>query len=368
MKLISPFLKHLAYPCLSMAGYLHRHARDGQLAVVTYHGVEPTGYMSRDRALDGNLISVDTFRAQLRFLKSRYHVISPEGMWSWIRSEESLPPLSILLTCDDGLLNCLTDMLPVLQQEGVRCLFFVTGASTGESRSMLWYEELFLLFARAPAGRFEIECEGMDIHGRLASREERRVIWWSSVKRLSQVSAEIRATFLRAASSQFLGNGMRVFEGGDQASCRRFGLLTVGELRELAAGGMTIGAHTLSHPMLSQAPVELARAEIAGSKAELEAALQTPVWALAYPFGDPGSVTPQVLAMAEEVGFAAAFVNFGGGFGTELPRYSLPRIHVTAGMSLSEFEAHVSGFYTRLHRMGRRATHSDVVADHAANG
>ncbi len=31
--------------------------------------------------------------------------------------------------------------------------------------------------------------------------------------------------------------------------------------------------------------------------------------------------------------------------------YALPRVHVSAGMSLAEFEAHVSGFYARLQRL-----------------
>ena len=109
---------------------------------------------------------------------------------------------SVLLTCDDGLLNCLTDMLPVLVEEKVRCLFFVTGASAAESRTMLWYEELFLLLLRAPNGPFEISGEGITIQGDLHSREERRVLWWNSVKRLSQVSAQRRGSFLRSARSQ----------------------------------------------------------------------------------------------------------------------------------------------------------------------
>ena len=54
------------------------------------------------------------------------------------------------------------------------CLFFVTGASAEESRTMLWYEELFLLFLRAPAGHFEISSEGVAIQGDLGSREQRR--------------------------------------------------------------------------------------------------------------------------------------------------------------------------------------------------
>jgi peptidoglycan/xylan/chitin deacetylase (PgdA/CDA1 family) len=191
--------------------------------------------------------------------------------------------------------------------------------------------------------------------------------WWDAVKQLSQVTSQARGSLLQAARSQLGAEGQRDFDLSNPASCRRFGLMTVDELRQLAAG-MTIGAHTLSHPLLSQTPPEVAREEIFGSKAALESALQKRVWALAYPFGDPQSVTPQVLAMAREAGFAAAFLNYGGGLGTALPYDSLPRIHVTAGMSLSEFDAHVSGFYARLHRMGRGSMNSSVIQDHAANG
>ncbi|MGA6985451.1 MAG: hypothetical protein WBZ01_05330, partial [Terriglobales bacterium] len=45
-----------------------------------------------------------------------------------------------------------------------------------------------------------------------------------------------------------------------------------------------------------------------------------------------------------------AFTNFGGGFGSELPLFALPRIHVTSDMSLAEFEANVSGFRRELRR------------------
>jgi hypothetical protein len=41
-------------------------------------------------------------------------------------------------------------------------------------------------------------------------------------------------------------------------------------------------------------------------------------------------------------------VNSGGGLGAEMPRFALPRVHVTRTMNLGEFEAHVSGFYRSL--------------------
>jgi len=327
--------------------------------VVTYHGVLPQGYEPVDAAFDGNLISAEMLRRQLRLLKAQYNVISPEDALTWREGRRELPPRAVLLTCDDGALNCLTDMLPVLQHEGVSCLFFVTGASAGESRIKLWYEELFLLFLRAAAGPFKISSEGVEIQGKLGSREQRRGIWWNSVKLLSRLDELSRVSFLRAVRNQFKLEAERDFDEENPASSRRFGLLMCGELRELASAGMTIGAHTMSHPMLSQLPIESAYAEITESRKRLESVLQQEVWAFAYPFGDPQSVTPQVLAMPQKSGYEAAFLNFGGGLGVELPPYALPRVHVTAEMSLAEFEAHVSGFHARLQRLvgrGRKAS------------
>jgi peptidoglycan/xylan/chitin deacetylase (PgdA/CDA1 family) len=348
VRLISPLLRQVVYPTLSAIGYLRPQSGDGQLSIVTYHGVVPGGYAQRDSALDGNLVYADRLRAQLRLLKDRYRVISPETFRSWLRNHERLPPYSVLLTCDDGLQNVLTDMLPVLLDEGVRCLFFVTGASASESRTMLWYEDLFLLFLGAPAGNFEVSYGGVSIQAELRSVEQRRTVWWNSVKQLSRLDPDTRTSFVRSARGEF-GLLERGLESQGPA-CRRFGLLTAPELRELASAGMSIGAHTLSHPVLSQASPETAFAEISGSKSRLESVLNKTVWAFAYPFGDAESVTPQILAMPRRAGFEAAFMNDAGGFGAALLPFALPRVHVTAEMRLPEFEASVSGFHERLRR------------------
>lgn len=349
MKILTPFLKRVLYPVLSTTGAFHRTSASG-LAVVTYHGVKPNGYEPLDAAFDGNLISAEVLSQQLRLLKLYYNVISPEEFLSWRERKVSLPERAVLLTCDDGLLNCLTDMLPVLLQESVKCLFFVTGASAGESRSMLWYEELFLLLLRVPDGPFEIAADGMVIRGELRNREQRRAIWRDSVKRLSQLASANRRSFLDVAWARSRWNAKPDLSDNNSPSCRRYGLLTASELRKLITAGMTVGAHAMTHPMLSQMQSDLALAEIVESRVQLASVLDKQIWGFAYPFGDPHSVTPQVLEMPQQAGFAAAFLNFGGGLGASLPPYALPRIHVTAEVRLSELEAHVSGFYSRWQR------------------
>lgn len=354
MRFVTPILKRVIYPCLAGTGYFRSTARPG-LAVITYHGVLPAGYRPIDQGFDGSLITADAFRQQLRLLKGKYTVISPEEMRSWCQRGGDLPPRAALLTCDDGLLNNLTEMLPILQEEGLKCLFFVTGGSALDHRTMLWYQDLQLLFLRAPEGSFVLAGDGIEISGVLTEREQRRALWWGAVKQLSQIDAEARERFLRTAYAYFgieesLPLYLRTYAGAE----RHFCLMTRSELLQLAAAGMTIGAHTLSHPILAQLPPEPAWTEIAQGRSGLESMLGSQVWALAYPFGDVASVTPEVVAMAKRAEFEVAFVNIGGGLGSRLPLHAIPRVHVNAGMSLAEFEAHVCGFYESLQRGLRR--------------
>jgi peptidoglycan/xylan/chitin deacetylase (PgdA/CDA1 family) len=343
MRVVSSLLKSVVYPCLAGAGYFRSLKRTG-LAVITYHGVVPADYQRIDPGLDGSLVTADTFRRQLRLLKSKYNVILPEEMLSWCRKEQELPPRAVLITSDDGLQNNVAEMLPILQEEGLRCLFFVTGASTDEVPGLLWYQELLWLLLRAPSGRFQLATDELHISAVLGSPDDRRKLCGRMIKQLSKIDADSRERFLRAAGECFR------IERADLWLRRNFGLMTRTDLKTLVAGGMTIGAHTLTHPILAEQPRQLALMEIARSRALLESALGRAIWAFAYPFGQSDSLSSETISMVEEAGFTAAFMNIDGGLGVELPRFAVPRVHVSADMDLAEFEAHVSGFYMQLHR------------------
>ena len=347
MRLVSPLLKHVLYPGLAQTGYLRRQAQSG-VAVITYHGVAPSGFRSLDPALNGTLVTAEALRSQIRLLQRKYSVISARQFQEWFLDQRALPPRPVLLTCDDGLQNNLTDMLPVLQEHGVSCLFFVTGASARETSSLLWYEELYLMFLTVP--RFAFEVPEFDLALTVSSEHERRRKWWQLLPKLSRYDQSTRCAILELIRER-LGLGDDWKEGYmANSGARRFALLTAPQLRELSRAGMSIGAHTLSHPVLSQLPEELARQEVLESRLSLEQVLRQPVWALAYPFGDHASVTSRELRLAEEAGFSCAFINVDGGFGASASRFAFPRVHVTSDMKLGEFEAHVSGFYGALRR------------------
>lgn len=350
MKLVSPLLRQVVYPTLSKLGSLHRYAERMQLAVVTYHGVLPDGYNVTDLQLDGSWVTREMFRRQLRLLRSRYNVVSPSQVRCWCKGEGPLPPRAVLLTCDDGLSNAATDMLPILQEEGLSCLFFVTSRALAEEPSMLWYEELYLTLQDAPEGAFEGTFCGVIVKSNLTSDVlQRNSCWYGMVETLSKSDTQTRLGFARAIRAK-LGFPADWSLQHLKQGTSRFRLLAVPEIKRLMAAGMEIGSHTFSHPKLSQLPVESAWQEISQSRCEIEKALGVPVWSIAYPFGGTDSVSTREMEMAEKAGYDCAFINFGGAFRKDTCRFRIPRVHISLDTTLPEFEAHLSGLHEDLRR------------------
>jgi peptidoglycan/xylan/chitin deacetylase (PgdA/CDA1 family) len=342
MRLVSPLLKRGVYPALHNTGLLGRIAPLSGYTVVNYHGVIPSDHSDGEKFLDGNLVRPDALRQQLRFLKAQYHVVHPEDFRAWIEQDKKLPPRAVLLTCDDGLVNALTDMVPVLRSENVSCLFFVTSASCNDRPGMLWYEELYLLMRKRPLTRPELQLP-MDEVTESPSPENFQSQWWNAVRRATRLDAKARADWMGL---------VRRHCGSVQpyGSERRWRLMSVTELKRLVESGMSIGAHTRTHPILSLCSPEEAQREIQESKSEIEQALGQPVWAFAYPFGNPSTIGEREVRFAREAGFACAFLNVEHWGAERSDPLALCRTHVTLDMTLPEFSAHVSGLHTRLQR------------------
>lgn len=79
--------------------------------------------------------------------------------------------------------------------------------------------------------------------------------------------------------------------------------LTWDQIREMSAAGMTIGSHTLTHPILrDSSPVDMRR-EIFDSKNKIETEIKKPVLDFAQPFGYS---SPEIEALIKEAGYLTA--------------------------------------------------------------
>jgi len=88
---------------------------------------------------------------------------------------------------------------------------------------------------------------------------------------------------------------------------------SVDDLKQIRSWGIDIGSHTRTHPDLGRIvdPVIL-REEIADSRRELLALLDTPIDHFAFPFGQTGNITAAALAVAREAGYKTACGAYGG--------------------------------------------------------
>jgi len=349
MFFLSPTLKRIIYPSLAGAGYFRRR-RARQISILTYHGVFPNAYTVTDPFLDGTLLTVEMFRRQLRMLRSSYRIFSPSEFLDWLHSDRELPERAVLLTCDDGLLNSLTGMVPVLVEEKLSCVFFVTGVSVTAPYSMLWYVEFYLMLMQSSKRDLEFCVDNAGTRFLLKDKAAKRVVWLDLLKKLSRVDGGRRKALMdeiRVKLDLPPDWGSQYLE--DPILRDRFCVMGLPEIQRLVEAGMHVGAHTLTHPIPSQQPAEVFHAEIVESREILENALEAhPIWSFAYPFGDEDSVSPREFQMVERAGFQCAFVNEGGPVLSKAQPYALPRINISRDMSIGELEAHASGFHEML--------------------
>lgn len=319
------------------------------LTILSYHGVLPSGYRSDDLWLDGNLVCAEQFHDHVKTLKSHYAFISPEDFLAFLKGDVTLPPKTILLTCDDGLLNNVTDMLPVLKSEGLSCLFFLSGMSLKSKAPLLWHEEVYLLLKAGQGRRIRIPLLGKGSF-LLANKVTLRKLCKLLIDALSRYDYPKREDLIEKLRDGIgLPEDWRRTHFCKEDMRRRFQLLSLQEVKALIEEGMTVGSHTCTHPVLSRLGNESVRKEIEESRRLFEKTLGISVWALAYPFGDESSITQREAQYAQRAGYTCAMVNFGSLYATDRDnRFLIPRIHITSEMTSAEVEAYVSGFHSTL--------------------
>ncbi len=111
-------------------------------------------------------------------------------------------------------------------------------------------------------------------------------------------------------------------------------LVSIDDVRGIAAQGHDVQSHTRTHRDLDQLAVADALTELGESRVELERVLGTTVQVVAYPWGNPSN---EVCRLAKQAGYAAGVilrrrVNFGS-----TPAFALRRIGINNRTSIARF-------------------------------
>ena len=116
-------------------------------------------------------------------------------------------------------------------------------------------------------------------------------------------------------------------------------MLTWSQLRQLADAGVEVGAHTVTHPFLTEIAPERAWEEIHHAKHEIEDRLGREVQAFSYP---NSKHNPLIREMVQRAGYRLAF---GGNLGLsrrETDRYNLYRPCICNYCKVPEFLLSIS--------------------------
>jgi peptidoglycan/xylan/chitin deacetylase (PgdA/CDA1 family) len=100
-------------------------------------------------------------------------------------------------------------------------------------------------------------------------------------------------------------------------------LMDASQIKEWLAAGHEIGSHSATHPNLKTVSLEQARAEIFGSKRQLEDQFGVAIKHFCYPFG---GFTPAVRDLVQEAGYESASTVLFGVNDATTDRFALRRI------------------------------------------
>jgi peptidoglycan/xylan/chitin deacetylase (PgdA/CDA1 family) len=114
------------------------------------------------------------------------------------------------------------------------------------------------------------------------------------------------------------------------------------ELREVAAEGIEIGAHTVTHPDMATLSVEECLREVQQSKDVLEQIIKQPVTTFAYPFCSYAHEALEAVARADMA--AAVTCNNRGGW----TRFEMQRTMITGKDGVTSFALKALGAYEPL--------------------
>jgi peptidoglycan/xylan/chitin deacetylase (PgdA/CDA1 family) len=276
--------------------------------ILMFHGVGDGSYPA------------ELFEAHLRYLKRCFEIVPLASLVQRLVEPNGRMDNAVALTFDDGLRNHFTAAYPVLRQLSVPATFFVCPGLI-ERQCWLWnHEARARLNAMKPADR-----QALPAHWPADRSDTEEIIGWMKTLQRKE----------REASEQVLRELTRTFQptAGQRQSCD---VMNWAELRTLEPSLITIGSHTVSHPILPTLSPDELDVEVRESRRMLEDNLGRKVLYFCYP---NGALNPAVVDRVRKT-YDAAVTTKPGFVVASCDRLALPRIGIADNLPLVAWRMH----------------------------
>lgn len=277
----------------------------GSLLVLIYHRVLAV----HDPLLEGEPTASE-FADQMDLVRATCNVL-PLSEAARRLQDGSLPPRAASITFDDGYANNREVAAPILKARNIPATIFV---STGFTQGGCMWNDIVIEAVRQAGARLDLTDLGFGVF-KLSDAASRIKAFETILPRLKYLEPRERSQKTESIAER-VGATIPVQP-----------MMTEGQLRELAACGIELGAHTVQHPILKAVDPSVAHHEIASSKATLEDITGNPVTLFAYPNGRPGrDYDATHVEQVRRCGFEAAVSTAWGAAGRSADRFQLPRM------------------------------------------
>jgi len=258
-------------------------------------------------------VTARVFGGQMEYLKKEYLVRDLDELMEMVGRGEKIPARSVAITFDDGYEDVYLYAFPVLKRYDLPSTVFV---STGfiDSDRLPWTDELGFLFKETAATGLEIEIGGR--RERFSFRDEaERLGVFREVKNQLKVLYEPE----RADLFERIKGELAVTESNPVR------ILTTPQIREMAEAGISFGAHTVHHPILTKISPRRAQEEITESKSCLEGIIGQEVKGFCYPNGGEDDFNDVIKSMVQHAGYRFGCTTMEGTNDPAADRYALKR-------------------------------------------
>lgn len=296
-------LARLLHDTGALSKVLAVRARTGApwLSILTYHRFP---YHDGSEPFDDGVIDTSAveFEEHVTSLKRHFTFVGVDELCEFAAGG-SLPPNAIAITFDDGYLDNFSQALPILSKHGCKAIFFVATSFVGERR-LYWWDRVayqvkqcqrqFIELNYPSPFRVELTDRGAAIFKLLRFIKLRR-------------SLDMR----RLLDELTLATGVPWTREHERAFADQL-LMNWDHVRALKQAGMDVESHTRTHRVLQTLPEAELRAELEGSRRDLQEQLGTAPRALAYPIGKPLQQTSPIRAALRQAGYQIGLTNGTG--------------------------------------------------------
>ena len=295
----------------SLVGGLVRGAaslasRGNRLLILCYHRV-----LERPDPMLPDTVHAEQFAVQMQALAENFCVLPLHSAVEKLAAG-ALPRRAACVTFDDGYADNLQVALPILRENQVPATIFVASGYLDGGR--MWNDTITEAVRRVDDRFLDLGVSDIDKLP-LETDSDRTRSAMQVVLALRRMTPERRAALTEAVAeraSSALPDDL---------------MLTSRQLVEMHRAGVEVGAHSVSHPILSNLSPDAAAAEIQTSKEQLQSLIDAEVFGFAYPNGYPGVdyQAGHVRAVAD-AGYRYAVTTARGTGSMSTDRFQLPRL------------------------------------------